>query len=236
MVKVSLIDRSAGDRMVETRSFGFRQIALSTAVLFLISVVGTAMIAVRYFFTGQPAYLYLPWNLFLSWIPFGISIGIYYGIGRRKQGIATILTGLIWLLFYPNAPYMITDFIHISRGQTLIVWYDFVILSLFITTSLIIGFISLYLIHRFVTELLNSEALGWVFAIGVSFLSGFGIYLGRVIRWNSWDAIFKPMVLLNSVLDNLHYTPFVFSLLFGTFLILTYIAMYSLTRLNNLGR
>lgn len=222
--------------MINTKPDGFGQIALSTAILFLISTVGTGMIAVRYFLTGKLAYLYLPWNLFLSWIPLGISIVMYYGLQREKQGLATFLLGFTWLIFYPNAPYMITDFIHITRGQALIVWYDFVIFSLFITTSLIIGFISLYLVHRFVTELLNNKPLGWIFAIAVSFLSGFGIYLGRVVRWNSWDAIFNPMVLLNSVLDNLQYTPFIFSLLFGTFLILTYLAMYTLTRLNNLER
>ena len=214
-----------------------KQVMLSGAILLLLSFAGCVMLAVRFLFTGSLAYLYLIWNLFLAWIPLIFAVVIYYKFGfksslARGDWIPGTFFGLVWLIFYPNAPYMITDFIHIRRGTTLLVWYDFIIFSLFIITAFIIGFISLYLLHRVVATISKSRIVGWSFALGVQLLSGFGIYLGRVKRWNSWDMLFDPIVLLNGVLDNLHYRPLIFSLLFGTFLILTYTAMYSLTVLN----
>lgn len=213
------------------------QVIISGLILLVLSFVGTVMLLFRFFITGSPAHLYLVWNLFLAWVPFILAIILLYKFGskpfqRRSDWIPAGLLTLMWLIFYPNGPYMITDFIHIRRGTTLLVWYDFIIFSLFIITAFIIGFISLYIVHRMVAAVFKSNTAGWSFAIVVQILSGFGIYLGRIIRWNSWDILFNPIILLNSVLDNLHYKPLAFSLLFGTFLILTYTAMYSLTILN----
>lgn len=210
-----------------------KHLLISGIILFLLSFAGFVMIVVRIVITGQFSYIYLIWNLFLAWIPLILAVIMLYklSVNLKWTWILTLL-GLLWIVFYPNAPYMITDFIHIRRGETLLVWYDFVIFSLFIITAFIVGFLSLYLVHRIVAKVSKSNVIGWMFAIFVQLLSGFGIYLGRVKRWNSWDALFSPMFLLNEVLDSLHYRPLIFSLLFGTFLILTYIAVYSLTVLN----
>jgi uncharacterized membrane protein len=210
-----------------------KRLLISSIILVLLSFAGSVMIVVRSVVTGQLSYLYLIWNLFLAWIPLILAVIMLYRlrVNYKRPWILTLL-GLIWLVFYPNAPYMITDFIHIRRGENLLVWYDFVTISLLIITAFIIGFLSLYLVHRIVARVTKNNVFGWMFAVLVQLLSGFGIYLGRVKRWNSWDALFSPMVLLNGVLDSLHYRPLIFSLLFGMFLILTYIAVYSLTVLN----
>lgn len=222
---------------MEVNKTNLKQVLISGAVLMLLSFIGTMMLVARFLITGQLEHYYLVWNLFLAWIPFILAMIIEYKFGgksiiQKGNRLGATLLGLLWLFFYPNAPYMITDFIHIRRGATLLVWYDFVIFALFIITAFIIGFISLYIVHRVVAKSFKSNAMGWLFAIAIQILSGFGIYLGRITRWNSWDIIFSPIVILNSVLDNLHYRPLIFSLLFGMFLTLTYMAMYSLTVLN----
>lgn len=211
-----------------------KSVLISNLVLLLLSAAACLMIVVRAVVTGELSYFYLIWNLFLAWIPLVFALIMFFRLKTAfKKKWQSILLSLLWLVFYPNAPYMITDFIHIRRGETLLVWYDFIIFSLFIITAFIIGFLSLYLVHRIVAWFTENNFAGWIFAVIVQFCSGFGIYLGRVRRWNSWDALFNPIVLLNEVLDSLQYKPLIFSFLFGLFLLLTYSAVYSLTILGS---
>jgi Predicted membrane protein len=150
-------------------------------------------------------------------------------------------SGALWVFFYPNAPYLITDFIHLSRikfyfardgyNMDFIVWYDLVMFSLFILTGFLLGFVSLYLIQRLLADRFN-KVIGWLSVIGTLFLSSFGIYLGRFIRWNTWDIIANPAALLDSILGSLHRYAFAFTVTFGLFLLLIYAALYYLTKLN----
>lgn len=209
------------------------------------------MVAFRIYFTAEISYLYLVWNLFLAWVPFVLSIliiSIYYTYrNRNSRNVGITLLGVLWLFFYPNAPYIITDYIHI-RGinfylfqggrfigfnEDLLVWFDFVMNSLFIFTGFLLGFASLYIMQKVISSRFSS-AISWGFVTATLVLSSFGIYLGRFIRWNSWDVIANPNALLRSVLDSLHKQAFSFTLLFSVFLLLIYIALYTLTNLNSI--
>jgi uncharacterized membrane protein len=149
--------------------------------------------------------------------------------------------GGAWIVFYPNAPYIITDFIHLSGVRyysatmgynvSFIVWYDFIMFSLFILTGFLLGFVSLYIMQRLIQDRF-SRWLGWLFSAGTLFLSSFGIYLGRFIRWNSWDVLVNPVALIDSVLESFHMHALAFTVTFGLFLLLIYIALFNLTYLN----
>lgn len=190
------------------------------------------MVIIRHFYIGSRAYIYLIWNLFLSWIPFGVSMMMTYLFSHnsKKHSLILIFLGCFWLLFYPNAPYMITDFIHYRFSSSFLAWIDLVIFSAFILTSFLIGFISLFLVSRIVEKKFN-KPFAWLFILCTLFLSSYGIYLGRVIRWNSWDLIFKPAVLVRSLIENIHTQSIIFSLTYGALLTLIYGFLYGLTYL-----
>jgi len=214
-------------------------------IYLFLSFAGCVMVVVRILTTGKITYAFLIWNLFLAWIPFGIALFMNYIYSFYKDSSLKTLSlmglGAIWISFYPNAPYMITDFIHLSRikfisasqgyNMSFIPWYDFVMISLFILTGFLLGFVSLYMIQKLMVDRFN-KAIGWMVVAGTMFLSSFGVYLGRFIRWNTWDIISNPFALLNSISENIHRHSFAFTITFGLFLLLIYLALYHLTHLN----
>ncbi|MFT9495373.1 DUF1361 domain-containing protein [Anaerosolibacter sp.] len=188
------------------------------------------------------SYQYLIWNLFLAWIPLGVSVMMcYFYIFFKPNALRTLLLiflGSIWLLFYPNAPYILTDFIHLSQMKfysgigsyymSFLLWYDFTMICLFVLTGFLLGLFSLYLLHSIVQDGQGNWP-GWIFVFVTLFLSSFGVYLGRFIRWNSWDLIHRPNALLESILASFHAHAMAFTLIFGSFLTLMYIMIYTLT-------
>ena len=223
----------------------YKHIIAVFGIYLFLSFAGCVMVVVRMLFTGEANYLFLIWNLFLAWIPFIMSLLMnyiysFYKAGRLKK-LMLAVSGAVWLFFYPNAPYLITDYIHLSRmkfyfikdgyNMNFIVWYDFVMFSLFILTGFLLGFISLYMLQRLLSDRIN-KAAGWLLVVGTLFLSSFGIYLGRFIRWNTWDILANPAALINSVLESFHKHAFAFTTTFGLFLLLIYVALYYLTKLN----
>ncbi len=98
---------------------------------------------------------------------------------------------MLWLLFLPNAPYIVTDFVHLSRVSRAPLWLDGVEVSAFAWTGMLLGFVSLYLVHAVARHRFGAAA-GWVGVFGVLGLVSVGVYLGRVKRWNSWDMLTQP--------------------------------------------
>lgn len=210
----------------------------------LLSFSGCVMTVFRKIFFQSAGYKFLIWNLFLAWIPLIISILIIYIYTSCKHNlirtILILLLGVIWVAFYPNSPYIVTDFIHLSGihyyftsigyEMNFIIWYDFIMISLFVLTGFLLGFISLYIIQALLIDKFN-RLVGWIFSCAILFISSYGIYLGRFIRWNSWDIVSKPKVILNSILENSKHYSLEFTISFGLFLILIYFALYCLTTL-----
>ena len=98
---------------------------------------------------------------------------------------------MLWLLFLPNAPYIVTDFVHLTARSTVPLWFDGVELSAFAWTGMLLGFVSLYLVHAVARHRFGGTA-GWLGVLAVLGLVSAGVYLGRVKRWNSWDLITQP--------------------------------------------
>ena len=162
--------------------------------LFAGSLFCAALVAVRNHHTGDANFRYLVWNLFLAWIPFALAVFVYDRWRRHGAGIALLALGGLWLLFFPNAPYIATDFVHLQRDPLAPFWFDALTIAAFAWMGVLLGFASLYLMQTVVRQWRGTVA-GWIFAVVAIGLGSLGIYLGRFLRLNSWDALEHPSVL-----------------------------------------
>jgi uncharacterized membrane protein len=156
----------------------------------LASTLCLALLKVRTDRTGNSFYGFLVWNLFLAWIPFVLAV-LAYARARRRVDAAAGLLLVLWLLFFPNAPYVLTDFIHLGESTAAPVWYDALMLSAFAWTSLVLGYASLFLVQTVVRRAAGA-AWSWLAVATALALASFGVYLGRFVRFNSWDALIRP--------------------------------------------
>lgn len=164
--------------------------------LLLASIVATTMIVLRAWYSGRLLYTFLLWNLFLAWLPFLFAWAAY-----RKPFISVVY-GPLWLLFFPNAPYLVTDLIHLRQFDTVPIWYDAIMLFTFALTGLMLGFLSLYMMQSLVARRFGS-LWSWLFVVAAVGMSGYGVYVGRFLRWNSWDVFRQPGSLLADVANSL---------------------------------
>ena len=164
-------------------------------------------------------YRFLVWNLILAWIPLLLALVVYDRYRRGTPLVRLAPALVLWLLFLPNAPYIVTDFVHLSGGSSAPLWLDGVELSGFAWTGMLLGFVSLYLVHAVVRHRFGGAA-GWSAVLVVLPLVSAGVYLGRVQRWNSWDLLTQP----GSRLAELHshlVEPFSLGRAFGVTLAMT---------------
>jgi uncharacterized membrane protein len=195
------------------------------------------LLAVRKHEYGYVGYPYLVWNLALAWIPLLLAVLLVVSFARRRSAAELLAVGAAWLLFLPNAPYVLTDFIHLGERHRL---FDSLIIASFAFTSLALGFASLLLVQLVVTRAAGAM-LGWVTAIGSLFAASVGIYLGRVLRLNSWDVVHRPgrlwEIMTSRLADpfgNRHLIGFVLALC--GFLTLAYLGVYGFTALLGAAR
>lgn len=163
--------------------------ALLAASVLLVLGVG-ARIAVTHRIE-QP---HLAWNLFLAWIPFVLALLLYDGARRGLSLLPLLTIGVGWLLFLPNAPYIVTDAKWLGAYEGRALWYETALIGTAAVIGLVLGFVSLYLVQVVVATRLGRLA-GWAFAWTALVLSGVGVYLGRFQRWNSWEVVTEPTAL-----------------------------------------
>ena len=149
------------------------------------------MVAVRVAYTDNSDYTNLVWNLFLAWIPFAIAIYVYEGYRRDCGRVRLWAAGALWLVFFPNAPYIVTDFKWLRELTGAPLWYDVVLVSAAAWCGLLLGFMSLYLMQALCGGR-RRPLRAWAFANGTLALGSFGVYLGRFQRWNSWICFTQP--------------------------------------------
>lgn len=152
----------------------------------------------RYFITGTKVFLFLNWNLFLAFIPWLLSsVIVIKGIDKKFILILLILS---WLVFFPNSPYILTDLFHLRLRSSAPIWFDLIVILSFAWTGLIYGFTSLMDIEVLLKKYLKEKWINFTIVLFL-FLSGFGIYLGRYLRWNSWDILTNPFELSSDIID-----------------------------------
>jgi uncharacterized membrane protein len=205
--------------------------------LLLCALACAALLVARWLVGGIVAYRYLAWNLFLAGLPFAFALlaSLLHesaAPGRlRTAGVAALL--VLWLLFFPNAPYMVSDLAHLhARAPGAPFWFDAVLYGAFLATGVAAGLASLLLVHGMVVRRLGRFA-GWTAIEVASLLAGFGIYLGRFERLNSWDVLTRPLQVLAVALDPArsplaHARTLVVTLLYGGFILLGYLAVVAM--------
>ena len=185
----------------------------------------------RVYLSGRLTFHFLIWNLFLAWIPYASSFWAtyLYRHQRRYRGVL-LIPALIWLVFFPNAPYIVTDLLHLAPRHPVPLWYDLSLLSVFAWTGLFLAVFSLRSMQVLLAPV-SGVGLSWLFVFGVAGLSGFGVYLGRFLRWNSWDLLFHPLAILTDVgvrllNPGLYLHDLGFSFIFAAFLLICYLTVF----------
>lgn len=154
----------------------------------------------RYFYTGAKVFVFLNWNLFLACIPWALtSLLILNPSLQTRKGI-TLMVLFVWLLFFPNAPYILTDLFHLRLRAEIPIWFDLVLILSFAWTGLLFGFLSLWDLEKIYKNSVNPIWLT-IFSVALLFLGSFGVYLGRYLRWNSWDIVQHPFNLFVDISD-----------------------------------
>ncbi|HNN71566.1 MAG TPA: DUF1361 domain-containing protein [Ferruginibacter sp.] len=159
------------------------------------------LIACRMYITRELLFIFLVWNLFLAWIPFYVSALLQLFKQKRRVSYLLLIT---WLLFFPNSLYIITDLIHVGRGSDFPRWFDAILIFSAAVLGLLMAFISLYRVEQFLETKMKQRVVH-ALMIFILFLGSFGVYLGRFLRWNSWDVLHQPHRLFVSIGERILY-------------------------------
>ncbi len=195
-------------------------------------LISMGLLIARSFLTTDNFYRFLPFNLFLACIPLGLSWLIaLYGRQRFRSSFFLFIAGFVWLIFFPNAPYIITDFVHLKMRGGIPLWFDALLILSFASTGLLSGHYSLYIMQTLITRRWGKLA-GWVGAVAALALGSFGIYLGRFLRWNSWDLFLDPIRLASDIASRavspyLHVRLWIVAGFLLGFLIVSYASVFS---------
>jgi uncharacterized membrane protein len=167
------------------------------------SAMCIAMVAGRTLYSHTHHFQTLVWNLFLAWISLLLAAFIYRIATRRADLTRWILVpaALVWLLFFPNAPYIVTDLVHLGQYHDNVPgWFDVMLVAWFACTGLLLGVASLRLMQEIVARARGSR-VGWLFVVLVTVAGSLGIYVGRFLRWNSWTVFQAPLTLADTGWD-----------------------------------
>ena len=168
-------------------------------LLFCFAFIG-AMIAVRIAYSGNRQFLFLVWNLFLAFVPYAVSLLFTHPFFQNKK--MQFLLFAAWLLFLPNALYIVTDIIHLEETENVPLWYDAVLLFCSSFAGIAMAFASLVNTESYLRKIFPRRFIGPVI-IAILFIGSFGVYLGRFERWNSWDVIHHPFHLSSHIAANI---------------------------------
>ncbi len=182
------------------------------AAVVILSALAVGLWVLRARWHADFASAYLLWNLFLAWIPW--LLGTVVARARARWVALAALPA--WLAFLPNAPYLVTDLLHLQPLDPVPFWYDALLYCAFALAGCALGWTSLAMVRE-----RAARAMGPVRAelalVAVAFLAGFGVYLGRFGRWNSVDVWQRPAALLAGAVDALSLRAVLFSGVFGLF-------------------
>lgn len=193
-----------------------------TIFLFALSFLCFALSIYRVYHTHSPMFLFLNWNLFLAFIPWGLTqLVLLQPVLQKKNWVLGSLL-FIWLLFFPNAPYILTDLFHLQRNLDMPIWFDLILILCFAWTGLLFGFLSLWDIEKILGRKLRIHFVRGI-SVALLFAGSFGIYLGRYLRWNSWDILREPLDIIYDISDrfiNPFQHPRTWGMTFGLFIFL----------------
>jgi uncharacterized membrane protein len=165
-------------------------------MLLLCSLFSIGLMVFRMLYTGHLLFAFLVWNLFLAYLPFVISKRMT--LQRPKTTGTFLLAALAWLLFIPNSFYILTDLFHLDMNEGVPLWYDLALLLSFAWTGLLFGILSVRQMEKLFEKVFRRK-LDLLFILPVMALNGFGVFVGRYLRFNSWDVITSPLQLIKDI-------------------------------------
>lgn len=185
-----------------------------------------SLLAVRVLYTQELSYIFYAWNTFLAILPLVFS---HVLLRQHKYNIKALLLILCWLALFPNAAYLITDLFHYEEKPPMPKWYDLLLVTTAAWNGLLLGIVSLMQVEQY---LLRHMRVRWVRRLVIfSFiLCGYGVYIGRYLRFNSWDAVVNPQKLLQTFAGHLflphqHLSTWAFTLSFGAMFGIVYFTL-----------
>lgn len=158
------------------------------------------LLCTRIAMTGYLTYTFLAWNLFLAFVPYFISEWLVHNTAVLKSKIKTFVILLWWLLFIPNSFYIVTDLFHLEQFNSAPKWFDLLLIFSFAWSGVLFGILSIMKIET-VFQLVTKRKTTMIFVFAIMWLNAFGIYIGRYLRYNSWDIIMQPFSLFNEMLQ-----------------------------------
>jgi uncharacterized membrane protein len=221
----------------DTREFFVRN-RYSIAVFVLLNLaclIVILLVVARVAYSETGRHTGLVWNLFLAWIPFMLAYFAHLVSWRRSTLYLIIpIIAFLWLIFFPNAPYMLTDLQDLARRSfDAPLWYDVIIVVWASWTGMLLGVISLYLMQDIIIRTFG-RVTGWIFVFVISALSSFGVYVGRFVRLNSWDILENPtevaQEILGLVIDPSRRLA-AFTILYTIFFLFVFLLLYSFSHM-----
>lgn len=205
-----------------------------TLLLAIMSLICLALSIFRVYKTNHTLFLFLNWNLFLAFVPWVLTSIVMLTPSLKKNKWVLLPVLLSWILFFPNAPYILTDLFHLRIDTKVPIWYDLILILSFAWTGLLYGIVSLFDIEKILSPFIHKRMIT-VISMFLLFVSGFGIYIGRFLRWNSWDILNNPIALLGDVGDRFihpssHPRTWAVTILMGLFLNMIYWSMRLLNK------
>lgn len=189
--------------MLSIKSFRSTNVSLSTTIhewLLLSSCFSVLLLFIRIFVTGSAEYIFLPWNLLLAFVPYWITWWMIKNVSIIENKIKLVVALAAWLLFIPNSFYIITDLFHLTHIESAPKWFDLLLIFSFAWNGILCGIISLRRVEM-ITTIVRGKGFSIFMVFLVMWLSAFGIYIGRFLRYNSWDVISDPFSLAAEILS-----------------------------------
>lgn len=216
----------------KVKSVDFRYLIISIVLTCLVSV---GLLLGRIIFSDSLRYVFLIWNLVLAIVPLLLAWWLVERL-RTQSWLKwqQILITALFISFLPNAFYLITDFVHLRQTNEVNLYFDVVMLSSFVLNGIVLGFISIYMVHRELMKRLREQDALLVISV-IFLLASFATYLGRFTRFNTWDILLRPAGLLFDVSDRFinpsrHTDTYVATISLFVVLSTTYLVFYSSMR------
>jgi uncharacterized membrane protein len=219
------------------RPFAFSRQLVLLITMILSTIVCVMLFGYRVARTDSTVYASLNWNLFLAWVPVFFAL-IAYNVHRRAYcfgAVVAVVCATVWLAFFPNAPYLLTDLVHLRPREDMPYWFDQIMYLAYAWTGCYLGMVSLLFMQTVVRRSFG-RIIGWFFALSVLVASGVGIYLGRFLRWNSWDLLLHPISIVRELVSwvihpRSNAEAYQFSLFFSAFFAAVYLVLVAVLNL-----
>ncbi|NOX86859.1 MAG: DUF1361 domain-containing protein [Chlorobi bacterium] len=164
--------------------------------------ISVLLLTVRIIYTGSISYLFLLWNLFLAYLPCLFSNMLLKTNTWNNSFPVKIMLIVLWLVFLPNAPYIVTDLFHLTNYSEVPLWFDLIMILFFAIAGLIFWLISIFQVFKYLFRQ-SGRNIHAVYFLLIIVLSSLGVYIGRYLRWNTWDLVINSPELFHDVLSRL---------------------------------